>query len=207
MILKKGQLPIFALNSAIVLIFVGVFLAKQNYEFLIYVGILVFFMLLVLATNKKVNYSNGLLWGLSVWAIAHMAGGGIYINGTKLYATMLFPIVGEPYHILKYDQLVHAYGFGVTTFLMWHLLKPLLQTGKKFHWVPLSIVLIMASTGAGALNEVIEFTATIFDPGNGVGGYINNAIDLVSNLIGASIAMAMIYFIETKNENFQSPRT
>lgn len=198
--LKKGQLPIFFANSMIVLIFVGIFLAKQNYEFLIYVGILVFFMVLVLATNKKVNYSNGLLWGLSIWAIAHMAGGGVYINGVKLYATMLIPIIGEPYNVLKYDQLVHAYGFGVTTFLMWHLLKPLLIQKKKLHWTRLSIILVMAATGAGALNEVIEFTATIFDPGNGVGGYINNAIDLVSNLIGASIAMAMIYFLENKRK-------
>ena len=192
MLLRKGQLPIFITNTAITLMFIGVFLVKQNFEFMIYVGVLIFFMALVLATNKKVKYSNGLLWGLSFWAIAHMAGGGIYIGDTKLYGTMLIPLVGEPYNILKYDQVVHIYGFGVTTFLMWQLLKPLLDQEKKKGWVRLSIILVMAATGAGALNKVIEFTATIFDPGNGVGGYINNAIDLVSNLIGAMIAMAII---------------
>lgn len=196
--LKKGQLPIFAANATVIAIFIGIFLFKQNFEFLIYVGVLILFMVLILITNKKVSYSNGLLWGLSVWAIAHMAGGGIYIGDTKLYGTMLIPIVGDPYYILKYDQLIHAYGFGVTTFLMWHLLKPSLQIEGKRRWVQLSIILVMAATGAGALNEIIEFTATVFDPGNGVGGYINNAIDLVANLVGASIAMAIII---TKEKN------
>ena len=129
-----------------------------------------------------------------------MAGGGIYISGVKLYGTMLLPIIGEPYYVLKYDQLVHAYGFGVTTFLMWHLLKPSLRLNEKRRWVSLSIVLVMAATGAGALNEVIEFMATVIDPSNGVGGYINNAIDLVSNLIGAIIAMIIIVKMEKKNQ-------
>lgn len=180
--------------------FIVTFFVNKNFEFLLYVGILFVFMALILTTNKKVGYSNGLLWALSIWAFAHMAGGGVYINGVKLYGTMLLPIIGEPYNVLKYDQLVHAYGFGVTTFLMWHLLGPSLASNKKRRWVSLSIVIVMAATGAGALNEVIEFSATVIDPGNGVGGYINNAIDLVSNLIGAIIAMFIIVKMEKKKE-------
>lgn len=197
-LLKKGQLPIFLTNTLVLVIFIVIFFSRGNFEFLIYVGVLIFFMILILATNNKVNYSNGLLWGLSFWAFAHMAGGGIYIGDTKLYGTMLIPIVGEPYYILKYDQLVHAYGFGVTTFVMWHILKPSINLAIKRRWASLSIVLVMAATGAGALNEVIEFTATVFDPTNGVGGYINNAIDLVANLIGAIIAMIIIYKTEIR---------
>ncbi|MEA2007013.1 MAG: DUF2238 domain-containing protein [Patescibacteria group bacterium] len=197
-LLKKGQLPIFLTNTLVMLAFIVTFFVNRNFEFLLYVGILFVFMTLILSTNKKVNYSNGLLWALSVWAFAHMAGGGVYINGVKLYETMLIPLIGEPYNVLKYDQLVHAYGFGVTTFLVWHLLKSSLKMDEKKRWVSLSIVCVMAATGFGALNEVIEFSATVIDPGNGVGGYINNAIDLVSNLIGAIIAMVIIVKMEKR---------
>jgi hypothetical protein len=50
----------------------------------------------------------------------------------------------------------------------------------------------MAGLGAGALNEIIEFAATVIFPDTGVGGYVNNSLDLVFNLLGAVVAMAVI---------------
>ena len=46
--------------------------------------------------------------------------------------------------------------------------------------------------GLGALNEIIEFIVTVFVPENNVGGYVNTALDLVFNLIGAVIAAVWI---------------
>ncbi len=92
-----------------------------------------------------------------------MAGGGIILNNKLLYSTMLLPIIGEPYYILKYDQLVHA-SDGVTTLLMWTLLKPLLKNPLVHK---LQSVAVMAATGAGALNEIIEFIATVISPESG----------------------------------------
>ncbi|HHX58750.1 MAG TPA: DUF2238 domain-containing protein [Candidatus Moranbacteria bacterium] len=195
---KKGQLTILLTNVFFILTFSAFFITRANYEFLLYIGVLIFFVILILITREKVNYSNGLLWGLSIWALAHMAGGGIILNNKLLYSTMLLPIIGEPYYILKYDQLVHAFGFGITTLLMWTLLKPLLKNPARNNKVAISILLVMAATGAGALNEVIEFIATVISPESGVGGYINNALDLVFNLIGALIALLII----AKKESF-----
>lgn len=48
--------------------------------------------------------------------------------------------------------------------------------------------------GFGALNEVIEFFATLALPETNVGGYINTGWDLVANTVGAAIASLMIYF-------------
>ncbi len=196
--LKKGQLTILLTNVFFILTFSTFFITRANYEFLLYIGVLIFFIILILITREKVRYSNGLLWGLSIWALAHMAGGGIILNNKLLYSTMLLPIIGEPYYILKYDQLVHAFGFGVTTLLMWTLLKPLLKNPARNNKVAISILLVMAATGAGALNEIIEFIATVISPESGVGGYINNALDLVFNLIGALIAILII----AKKESF-----
>ena len=196
--LKKGQLPIFIVNMAALLIFAFVFAKRKNYEFMIYIGVIIFFLFLILYTNKKINYPNSTLWGLTLWSLLHMSGGGIYINGRKLYALMIYPLVGEPYLIFKFDQFVHIVGFFVATLVVYHLIKPKLI--KNHGWVALSIVVVMAGFGLGALNEVVEFIATVITPETGVGGYENTALDLVSNLIGAILAMGYVYIKERSNK-------
>jgi len=58
----------------------------------------------------------------------------------------------------------------------------------------------MAGLGVGALNEIIEFIIAQIVPETGVGGYLNTSLDLVSNLIGAILAMLYIkYGYLTKN--------
>ncbi|MGA1876005.1 MAG: DUF2238 domain-containing protein [bacterium] len=157
-----------------------------------YIGVIIIFLLLIVATNNKVHYPNEILWGLTIWALLHMAGGGLYIRGIKLYEIILLPI-SRTYSIFRYDQFVHIVGFGVATLLMYHLIKPSLS-GQK--WIALSIVIVMAGLGVGALNEIIEFLATVCVPETGVGGYINTSLDLVADLIGAIMAMIFIKISE-----------
>lgn len=192
--LKKGQKLILLVNLIGIIAFTFLFLSRQNYEFLIYVGVIIFFLALILFTNQKVNYPNIVLWGLTVWSFLHMSGGGVYLQGKRLYEVILISLVGAPYYILKYDQFVHAVGFGAATLAMYYLLKPHLKNNNK--WVALSVVIVMAGLGVGALNEILEFIATVITPETGVGGYINTSLDLVFNLIGAVLAMI---FIRLKN--------
>jgi uncharacterized membrane protein YjdF len=189
-LLKKGQLPILIFNACALLFFTALFGSRKNYEFLIYIGVIIFFLCLILATNHKVNYPNSVLWGLTLWALLHMSGGGLYVKGTKLYEIILIPI-SESYEIFRYDQFVHIVGFGVATLVMYQLLKPALAPDLK-KWTALSIVVMMAGLGVGALNEIVEFTATVLVPETGVGGYTNTSLDLVSDLIGAVAAMILI---------------
>ncbi|MBI5115110.1 hypothetical protein HZA56_01400, partial [Candidatus Poribacteria bacterium] len=102
----------------------------------------------------------------------------------------LVPISNE-YEIFRYDQFVHIVGFGVATLVMYHLIRPKLRPDLKKS-VGLSIVVVMAGLGVGALNEIIEFTATVLVPETGVGGYVNTSLDLVSDLIGAILALFVI---------------
>lgn len=192
--LKKGQLPVFIIHTIALIIFTIIFLMRRNYEFMIYIGVIISLMTVILYTNEKVDYSISLLWGLTIWSIIHMSGAGIYINGIKLYDTMLIQIIGEPYNIFRYDHFAHIFGFAVATFLMYTILKPHLKEDGK--WAALSIVIIMAGLGAGALNEIIEFFATVLIPETGVGGYENTALDLVSNAVGTVIAMTYILITE-----------
>ena len=199
MLLKKGQLPILITNVCAAAAFGSYYLAKQNYEFVIYIGVIVFFLLLILATNRRVNYPNSCLWGLTAWALLHMSGGTFYLGGTRLYEIILIPM-STRYPVLRYDQFVHIVGFGVATLVMFHVLQPLLRPGLE-KWTALSIIVVMAGLGVGALNEVIEFMVTVVVPECGVGGYENTSLDLVADLVGALLAMAFIRLSHRADED------
>lgn len=188
--LKKGQGAIFIANLIYLLIALFVFSSRRNYEFVTYVGVVVFFSIVILATNKKMNYPNVVLWGLTLWGMLHMAGGGLLLNGgtMRLYELILIPL-SENYEIFKYDQFVHIIGFGVSTLLMFSLLKSRLKSMEGFS---LWLVIVMAGLGVGAVNEIIEFGVTVIVPETGVGGYNNTSLDLVADLIGAVIAAIYI---------------
>jgi len=189
MLVEKSQWPV------VITLFLGIFgfgtffILKQNYEFLVYVGVIVFFALLVLATNAKVRYPNHVLWLLAIWAFLHMGGGGLFIGGERLYGLMLVPITEQ---IFRFDQAVHMFGFFTATLIAFHLLTPTLKKPIKTP-VALSIVVVMAGLGMGALNEIVEFLVTVVVPETGVGGYVNTSLDLIANLIGAVCALFVIW--------------
>ena len=190
MLLKKSQIPLLIFTAIYLLIAIIYYLSRKNYEFVMYVGVVVFLFLVILLTNKKMNYPNVVLVGLSIWGAMHMVG-GVLVGNSVVYAKMLIPLVGEPYNILKYDQFVHLFGFGVATLAMFVLFKPFLKFPIK-KWTSISIIVIMAGFGVGALNEMIEFIATVLVPETGVGGFINTSLDLVADFIGAILAMIYI---------------
>jgi putative membrane protein len=196
--LKKSQYPIFAINILMLLCFGTYYVVTGNKEFIIFVVVIIGVLALLVYTNRKVQYSNVALWGLTIWAFLHMAGGVFYIGGTRLYELILIPIVdsGE-YQVLRYDQAIHAFAFGVTTLIMFELIRPLL--GKRINkWVALSIVVVMAGLGVGALNEIIEFFISLASTEAKIGGYENTSMDLVADLVGAVLAMVMIVVREKR---------
>lgn len=190
--IKKGQMPILISILCALAVFSAYFVTKKNYEFIIYVGVIVFFLIVFILTSEKVYYPNSVLWGLVVWAIMHMAGGSVHVNGTLLYKMMIIPL-SESYPVFRYDQLVHIIGFGVATLTFFYLLRPLLIPNVK-GWGVLSIILVAAGLGVGAFNEVIEFIVSSVVPESNVGGYLNTSLDLVSDLIGAVLALVVIRF-------------
>jgi len=167
------------------------FIIAKNYEFLIYAGTLTILLLILFYTNKKYNYLESAKWGFFTWMVLHMAGGSVYIGNTRLYDLILIPLVGSPYDLLKYDQAVHFFTFVVFTLLVYSWLITITRKNPK----PLSffLILILAGSSIGALNEIIEFSAVILFSSNGVGGYYNTAIDLVANLLGASVGAIYLF--------------
>lgn len=189
--IRKGQLPILITIIVMLLAFSFYYFVIENYEFIIYIFVILFFFVLILLTNNRVKYSNTSLWGLTLWGTLHMAGGGVPVKGDVLYKLILIPITES---IFRYDQFVHIIGFGVATLIMFELLKPKLKPIE--HWTAISIVVVMSGLGVGAVNEIVEYAATLLASETGVGGYDNTLLDLISDLIGALFALIVIRFRE-----------
>ena len=182
-------------NIIYVTVFAVYYLSIKNYEFLWYVAILLFFLTLILATLKRSRFDRVILWGLSLWGLMHMAGGGVRMGGKVLYA---WPIVhlfgGGESLVFKFDQFVHFFGFGVATLVFYHLFRAYLSEGRAVNWTVLYPLIVLGGMGLGALNEIIEFIAVVIFGQTGVGGYWNTALDLVFNMLGAIGAVIFIHF-------------
>jgi len=201
--LKKGEWFLILFSLAYILGFTAYYVSIRNFEFLWYVAVLVFFFVLIISTIHRSKFDHIILWGLSLWGLMHMAGGGVVVNGEVLYALPLIPLAGSgDLFILKYDQFVHFFGFAVATLVVYHLLKPYLN--EKTNWKVVYPILIVAGAGMGVLNEIVEFIAVLLIPETGVGGYANTVLDLVFNTLGATAAVVFIHvrrkrYARTKN--------
>lgn len=168
-----------------------------NSEFAFYIVVMVILIAIVAAVHVRARLTSGALWALSAWGLLHMMGGLVIVpdgwqtddGGTVLYTLWLVP------GLLKYDQVVHAYGFGVTTWVCWQGLRSALRGGGIDAVPTLGLMMLVwaAGLGFGAVNEMVEFFATLLIPETNVGGYVNTGWDLVSNTVGATTAAVAIY--------------
>lgn len=200
-----AELVVVFVNAAYLLAGLIFALAYGNSEFLLYAGIIFVLMIAIAAFHFKVRLPIWALWGLTAWGIAHLAGGLVPVPESwptggevkVLYNLWLVP------EYLKYDNIVHAYGFGLVTAISWIALKVAFKNrGLTVQPSFGLIVLCMASgLGFGAVNEVLEFAATLLIPDTNVGGYVNTGWDLVSNLVGSSVAAVLIVILDGRKAN------
>ena len=171
---------------------------QENWEFLkVYIPFFVLVAFLVAFMHRRVNFSLAILWALTLWGAMHLAGGLVPLPDGWAYDgphQVLYSwwIVGR---WLKYDLVVHAFGFGACTWLAWEALRSSIQQrlGRKlFPSFGMVALCILSGMGLGALNEVVEFIAVLNLPETNVGGYLNTGWDLVANLCGSCFAGLLI---------------
>ncbi len=179
--MNRNSLIQLVLISIVALISLVYFIVSANYEFIVYVFVLVLFFGFIIYSDKWFGYPKVATWGLMVWAVLHMAGGAVYIGGVRLYDFMLLPLIGEPYNILKYDQFMHFYTYLVIGVLVYFILKKYLKKENALT----TIVAIFAVSGIGAFYELIEFSTVVMFANTGVGGYYNLVLDILFNFVGA----------------------
>ena len=177
---------------------------SRNLEFAFYFVSLLVIIAVALAVHAKVHFSDGVLWALSVWGAAHLAGGLVPLpadwsyhgDQAVLYSWWLIP------RMLKYDHVVHAFGFGTTAVAAVQAMRGAGQLRVVVRSVSGSgaglkptmgemAAAVLIGCGLGSVNEVLEFIATRISPETNVGGYVNTALDLVANLTGAILAMGL----------------
>jgi len=125
--------------------------------------------------------------GLALAAVVTLAGGLIRVGHNVLYNASTGPYspsLGT--HYLQYDHFAHAYVSFVVVFACWFMLAaPYPGRARRRDLVLLTVG---AALGLGALNEMIEFAATLAHHGAHAGGYWNTGWDLIANFIGTTAA-------------------
>lgn len=173
------------------------FISSGDGEFIWYALIVIGLFLLVIGTLPISKFTQGIVWSLSIWALLHLAGGGIKVGEGVLYGVQLIPLYngGGEMILLKYDQVVHAFGFGLCAYIIFHFLKRYITNPYRFG---VYAIAMLGGIGMGVLNEIAEFIAVILFPNNGVGGYVNTSLDLVFNTLGGFLVMLFVWFKNRK---------
>jgi len=165
------------------------YVTALNFEFIAYVFLEVVIFGVLFATLRLTKFPNYIVWGLSIWGLLHLMGGVIPVGDGVLYQYRIHTFFdgGGDFYILKFDQVVHAFLYGVVGLMFLHLLREFL--GVKKYPVLIAVIAIMASLGVSSINEILEFTAVVILPSTGVGGYENTLLDMVFNLGGAIVTV------------------
>jgi len=176
----------------LIIIGFGVYYVQSlNYEFIAYVFTIALVVGVLYGTLRFTRFPTYIIAGITIWGLMHMLGGSVQTVDGVLYAYRLIPIFdgGGDFYILKYDQVVHAFLYGVVGLMSYHLLREVV--GIRTHGAFIAATAIFAAAGFSILNEIVEFLAAVNIPDNGVGGYHNTVLDMIFNLTGATIAVVV----------------
>lgn len=188
-------------NIAIIGGFGWYYLDALNYEFLAYVASIAAITIVLFGTLRWTRFPTSVLVGITVWALLHMLGGSLATPDGVLYAYRIYPFFdgGGDFYVLKMDQVIHAFLYGVVGLMFLHTLRVNLGVSKP-RWL-VGFVAIFAAAGFSIVNEIIEFWAAMNIPGNGVGGYENTVLDLIFNLAGAAIAVIGALLVQSRRHD------
>ncbi len=196
--MKKSYWFLILFNLAYIIGFTIYYVSIKNYEFLLYIAVLLVLFVLVAVTQKKTKFDYFILWALSIWGLMHMMGGGVLVNGETLYRYHIIDLYQGPdpeLVILKFDQFVHFYLYVIVSMVLFHLLGFVVKKGLPSLY--LAFFAVLGSVGIGGMNEIIEFTALVLFEKTGVGGFYNISLDLVFNFLGALVGGFIAHFRRT----------
>lgn len=189
MTLTRTQKALLAVNIFVVLGFSWYYLQALNYEFLAYAGTIAVVTAVLFGTLRWTRFSTSIILGVTLWGLLHMLGGSVQTVDGVLYAYRIFPFFdgGGDFYILKMDQVIHAFLYGVIGLMFYHLLREII--GIKSHTILVAAIAIFAAAGFSIINEIVEFLAEVNLQNTGVGGYHNTVLDMIFNLTGAAVAV------------------
>jgi len=172
-----------------------------NNEFFFYAIVFFCFFVFIVSYYHKLRMTNWLLGGIAVHWLLHFLGGFVYFGSTRLYDLWLIS------HVFKYDNLVHTFGMFLGTFIIYNLLRPHFKLPNRTALFHFSVLLVLVVMGVGATAEIGELIAVLFfHAAQTVGGYFNNAFDLVWNFTGGTLACLVISRYELRQMRWHTKR-
>jgi hypothetical protein len=178
---------------AYILVFLIPSIKTKNYEIMQNMAIMAVLVLIAVLTHKYLNVSLRVWISLSLLGFLNLAGGTFFIGSVRLYDFWFIP------GLFKYDNFMHFSAIFVVTIIAYDIISPKLSSSFKKNKPAFSLLLILIALGVGALNEISELVSVIlFDATEQVGDYMNNAIDLVFNLLGSIAACFYLLYMKKK---------
>ena len=195
-IFSKRLIPYTIFVLGYMAVFTVTAIMQGNHEFMFYEGTMAIIIAVLVYMDKRVMFSHTVLCGMAIWGFVHLAGGliSVPVEWTQVGETtpVLYDVRLSPY-LPKYDQIVHAFGFGISLILTHEALQAHLKRSLPIN-AAIGFTLFFVAMGVGALNELIEFVAVLSIANTEVGGYKNTGWDLVSNSVGAILALIFLKF-------------
>jgi len=188
----KGVLLVFGV-AIFLLVFLSIYMSIiADNEFLFYnLGAIVLFLLLSYL-NRLLILDSGKAMAILVIYGLNLLGALVYIGGHKLYG---FWIIQD---IFRYDNVVHFCVLLVITVLVFGLLEFYFDVKMK-HPIFMIFIAMIAAQGFGTWVEMMELIASsMLGAGENVGGYLDNAVDLVWNMFGTIAAAIFLFFVKIK---------
>ena len=181
--INKFKLWLLVLNILYLIIAFILFSGRKNFEFLIYVFVVILVLTVIFLLGSKFKFSKFVLTGLSLVGFLHMLGGLWIIDGLRLYGHYFV------FGLIRYDIIIHFLGIFFGTLLFYEMLKSYLKNISSF---VLFLLLFFVGIGMGGFHEIIEFLITVAVPETGIGGYSNTMFDMIANSVGALAAYGVI---------------
>jgi len=176
--------------TLILIAFIYLTFSESKYAFIYYYILLVPVFLYFIYRKLKMHLSIFILFNL--FFIMHVAGGGLYFNGIRLYDIY--------FSFLRYDNIVHFFGSFIVVLLLFNLISIFLNQQKKYSNLCLFFILLLMTIGIGTVIELLELIGVLFfNASKSVGDYLNNVLDLFFNMLGALIgSLFTIFFYKKK---------
>ena len=159
------------------------FIAKYGSEYLteffVYaVGIITLIYILWMVF-REYSFDSTILVFLELGILVHFAGALVTIDGVRLYDSNFWGI--------GYDKYVHF----VNSFVCAMLVRRLFVITRNSINNITSISILLTVLGLGGIVEIVEYGVVLTIAHNGVGGYANNMQDLIANLCGGLLFLAV----------------
>jgi len=195
-VLRRNREATVALAAA-VLLFTGLALIRHDAARLRpYLQVVAVLVVLTMLADRAAKFSRRLVAALTSLAILHLVGGLMTPVGDAptFYETWIV------HGVLKFDQLVHAYGTAVLTVACARLVLGLLGDGVR-RGSGLAFVAALMACGLGAVNELVEFLFGLHNAHLFAGGMENTGWDLAFNLLGAVIGGVLVSAYDGPNDH------